>query len=163
MHPEALAWVAKAARVHGPFASVVDAGGRDVNGSPRLLFPNSRYVAVDLSPGPGVDVTADAAQWRPDDPVDLVLSVEVLEHAGDPAALVAAAADCLRPGGRLIVTCATDPRAPHSGVDGGALADGEHYQNIAPEELKGWLADWDDVEIEVHLDRGDLYATAVKP
>lgn len=163
MHPEALAWVAKTARAHGPFRSVVDAGGRDVNGSPRLLFPNSRYVAVDLSPGPGVDVVADAAAWRPDEPVDLVLSLEVLEHAADPASLVAAAWDCLHPGGRLIVTCATDPRAPHSGTDGGPLVQGEHYRNIGPEELKDWLADWDDVEMEVHLDRGDLYGTAVKP
>ena len=69
----------------------------------------------------------------------------------------------LVPGGRLIVTCATDPRAPHSGHDGGVLRAGEHYRNIPETELKAWLADWADVEIEVHADRGDLYATAVKP
>lgn len=162
MHPEALAWVAKVARTRGPFRSVVDAGGRDVNGSPRLLFPHARYVAIDLHDGPGVDVVADAATWRPDQPADLVLSVEVLEHAPDPAALVTAAWEMLRPGGRLVVTCATDPRAAHSGSDGGPLLPGEYYRNIPAEELKGWLEPWDDVEMEVHVDRGDLYATAVR-
>lgn len=163
MHPEAMAWIARQARAHGPFRSVVDAGGRDVNGSPRLLFPDSRYLTVDLAAGPGVDVVADATQWRPEEPVDLVLSVEVLEHATNPEALVHAAWDSLEPGGWLIVTCATDPRPPHSGHDGGPLHGNEHYVNVAPEHLKGWLDRWDDVEIEVHLDRGDLYATARKP
>lgn len=163
MHPEALAFVAKVAQARGPFRSVVDAGGRDVNGSPRFLFPDSRYLTVDLADGLGVDVVADATTWRPDEPVDLVLSLEVLEHATDPAGLIRGAWESLAPGGRLIVTCATDPRPPHSGVDGGALHGGEHYRNVAPEQLKEWLADWDDVETEVHLDRGDLYASAVKP
>lgn len=164
MHPEALAFVARTAqRFMPPPGRVVDAGGRDVNGSPRLLFPGSTYLVIDLEDGPGVDVVGDARHWRPEAPVDLVLSVEVLEHAPDPEALLRAAWECLAPGGRLIVTCATDPRAPHSGHDGGPLRPGEHYANVAPEDLKAWLADWDDVEIEVHPDRGDLYACAVKP
>lgn len=163
MHPEALAWVAKVARAHGPFRSVVDAGGRDVNGSPRLLFRHARYVAIDLHPGPGVDLVADATTWRPAEPADLVLSVEVLEHAPEPVGLVDAAWESLGVGGRLIVTCATEPRPAHSSIDGGPLHGDEWYRNVAPEELKGWLGRWDDVEMEVHLDRGDVYATAVKP
>jgi SAM-dependent methyltransferase len=163
IHPEALAFVARTVQRFLPPATVVDIGGRDVNGSPRMLFPGSAYLVVDLEDGPGVDVVADARQWRPESPVDLVLVVEVLEHAPDPEALLRASWAALVPGGRLIVTCATDPRAPHSGHDGGPLRPGEYYANIPPEELKGWLADWDDVEIEVHPDRGDLYAVAVRP
>ena len=164
MHPEAMAFVARTAqRCMPPPNTVLDAGGRDVNGSPRLLFPGSTYLVLDLEDGPGVDVVGDARHWRPEAPVDLVLSVEVLEHAPDPAALLRAAWECLLPGGRLIVTCATDPRAPHSGHDGGPLRPGEHYANVAEADLKAWLADWDEVEIEVHPDRGDLYATAVRP
>lgn len=164
MHPEAMAFVARTVqRFMPPPATVLDAGGRDINGSPRLLFPGSTYLVIDLEDGPGVDVVGDARHWRPDAPVDLVLSVEVLEHALEPDALLRAAWECLVPGGRLVVTCATDPRAPHSGHDGGGLHPGEHYQNVTPEDLKEWLTDWDDVEIEVHTDRGDLYACAVKP
>lgn len=134
-----------------------------MNGSPRLLFPNARYVVVDRVAGQDVDVIADAVAWRPEEPVDLVLSVEVLEHATDPSGLVRAAWESLRPGGYLIVTCATDPRAPHSGVDGGPLHGDEYYLNVAPESLKEWLDPWEDVVTEVHLDRGDLYACARRP
>lgn len=146
-----------------PVGNILDAGGRDVNGSPRLLFPGSTYLVIDLEDGPGVDVVGDARHWRPESPVDLVLSVEVLEHAPDPPALLRAAWECLASGGRLIVTCATDPRPAHSGHDGGPLHGDEYYRNVPEEELKGWLGDWDDVEIEVHPDRGDLYAVARKP
>ena len=164
MHPEALAYVARTAQRFMPSPiRVLDQGGRDVNGSPRMLFPGSTYVVIDLEDGPGVDVVGDARQWRPHARVDLALSVEVLEHAPDPEALLRAAWDCLVPGGRLIVTCAAHPRAPHSGHDGGPLREGEYYRNVTEEELKGWLADWDEVEMELHPDRGDLYATAVRP
>lgn len=163
MHAEAMEFLIRTAQRFMPVGAVLDAGGRDVNGSPRFLFPGSSYIVIDLEAGPGVDVVGDARQWRPESPVDLVLSVEVLEHAVDPAGLLRAAWDCLVSGGRLIVTCATDPRAPHSGHDGGTLRPGELYANVTPEDLKGWLEPWDDVEIEVHLDRGDLYATARKP
>lgn len=163
MHPEALAYVARTAQRFTAPATVIDQGGRDINGSPRLLFPGATYLVIDLEDGPGVDVIADAQHWRPAAPVDLVLCVEVLEHAPDPRALIDAAWECLVPGGRLIVTCATDPRLPHSGHDGGEVHLGEHYANVSETDLKAWLARWDDVETEVHLDRGDLYGTAVKP
>lgn len=164
MHPEAMAYVARTVqRFMPPPATILDVGGRDINGSPRLLFPGSTYLVIDLEDGPGVDVVGDASRWRPEAPVDLVLNVEVLEHAPDPRTLLDAAWECLVPGGRLVVTCATDPRAPHSGHDGGPPWPGEHYANIAPEELKAWLAPWDEIEMEVHPDRGDLYATAMRP
>ena len=165
MHPEALAYVARTVQRFMPVGNVIDAGGRDVNGSPRLLFPGSTYLVIDLEDGPGVDVVADARHWRPEAPVDLVLSVEVLEHAPDPEALLWAAWECLLPGGRLVVTCATDPRTPHSGHDGGAVRSGEHYANVDDADLKSWLdgIGFVNVEIEVHRDRGDLYACATKP
>jgi SAM-dependent methyltransferase len=164
MHVEAMEYVARTAqRFMPPPNAVLDVGGRDINGSPRLLFPGSSYLVIDLEDGPGVDVVGDARQWRPESPVDLVLNVEVLEHAPDAEALLQAAWECLVPGGRLIVTCATNPRAPHSGHDGGVPWPGEYYRNVEPEELKEWLDDWKDVEMEVHTDRGDLYACAMKP
>lgn len=164
IHPEAMAFVARTVQRFMPTGNVIDQGGRDVNGSPRLLFPGSTYLVVDLEDGPGVDVVADAHHWRPETPVELVLSLEVLEHAPDPAGLLRAAWACLVPAGRLIVTCATDPRVPHSAHDGGPLRAGEYYANVDDGESKAWLDDigFIDVEMEVHRDRGDLYVTAVK-
>lgn len=161
MHPEALAYVARVVSRTGGYATVVDIGGRDINGSPRFLFAGSHYTSIDLVDGSGVDVVCDAAAWAPEAPVDAVVCCEVLEHATDPGGLVKAAISWLLPGGRLIVTAACDPRAPHSAGDGGALRDGEHYANVDPARLAGWMADLDQVEIEVHADRGDVYACGV--
>lgn len=162
MHPEAFAYVACAAGRRGPFARVVDIGGRDINGSPRCLFPDADYVSVDLYDGPGVDVVADALTWAPPGLVDAVLCVEVLEHAPEAERLIKAAASWLRPGGVLIVTAACDPRAPHSAADGGSLIPGEYYGNIDPQLLQSWLSDFHDVWIESHPDRGDVYAVGVR-
>jgi hypothetical protein len=73
-----------------------------------------------------------------------------------------AAAILRKPGGRLLGTCATHPRAPHSGIDGGPLRDGEFYRNVSGDELVGWAEDAGlrVLVCEEHLDRGDLYLVA---
>lgn len=129
MHADALDWLTRHAEGLGAAGAVVDAGGRDINGSPRHLFPASRYIAVDLYPGPGVDVVADIRDWQPPTVVDVVVCAEVLEHAPDPVGVLAACRRMLRPGGRLLLTAAAPPRLPHSHVDGGAPRPGEHYAN----------------------------------
>jgi len=163
MHVEALTFVAKTNRRLGPFDSVLELGGRNVNGSPRPLFPTADYLSVDIVDGPGVDVVCDATLYRPTRRFDACLCLEVLEHAEDPDGFVATAWGSLKPGGWFILTCACLPRAPHSAVDGGPLQPGEFYRNVPEEMVAGWLVGWKDVEIECHEDRGDLYAVARKP
>ena len=162
MHPQAASFVALTAHRLGPFGSVLELGGRDVNGSVRQFFPGARYVSVDIVPGPGVDVVADATMFRPDDRFDAVVCCEVLEHVPDPDGFVATAWGSLRPGGLFLVTAACPPRVAHSAVDGGPLRAGEFYKNVEETVLASWLVGWKDAEIEVH-DRGDIYALAVKP
>jgi hypothetical protein len=162
MHPEAMEFITRIAAKRGPFTNVVDLGGRDINGSPRALFAAADYTSVDLYPGDGVDVVADARTWTPTVAPDLVVCAEVLEHAPAAHELVEAAAGWLQPGGILIVTAACDPRPPHSAIDGGPLQPGEHYQNIDPGLLWAWMADFDEISLEAH-ERGDVYAVARKP
>jgi SAM-dependent methyltransferase len=163
MHPEAWAFIAMTAHRLGPFESVLDLGGRDVNGSPRSLFPGAKYVAVDLVAGPGVDIVADATTYRPTDRFDMTLCAEVMEHVEHPDGFVATAWGSLKPGGWFIVTAACPPRAAHSAVDGGPLRPGEFYKNVTADRLAAWLVGWKDAEIETHEDRGDIYAVARKP
>ena len=163
MHPEAASFVALTAHRLGPFDSVLELGGRSVNGSVRQFFPGAEYVSVDIAPGPGVDVVADATTYRPDQRFDAVICCEVLEHAEDADGFIATAWGSLKPGGLLIFTAACPPRPAHSAVDGGPLRPGEHYRNVDPDMLARWLIGWKDVDIEVYDDRGDIYAVARKP
>lgn len=120
--------------------TVLDIGGRDVNGTPRQLFPKTaRYVAVDIRPGESVDIVGDAAELNLRKRFDFVLCTEVLEHAERAAEIVGVAAKHLRPGGLFVATMAGPGRARH-GSDGGSLAAGEFYRNVPPEMLGEWLA-----------------------
>lgn len=158
MHEQVYDFVARHATVEA--VDVLEIGSHDVNGSVRPLFPGAtRFHGIDIAAGPGVDEVADAADWHAPQSFDVVVSTEVLEHAPRWADIVRNAWEALRPGGVLLLTCATDPRPPHSAVDGWAVRPGEHYANVAPAavlEVLGTLGceDW---TLEVHHDRGDLY------
>jgi hypothetical protein len=163
MHPAAYRFVAaivSAGQV--PPGPVVELGGRDVNGSIRSLFW-APYVSVDMEPGPGVDIVADAATYAPPQPPACVVCCEVLEHALTAPAIVANAGAMLQPGGLLIVTAAGAGRAPHSAVDGGPLRPGEYYRNVEANDLLCWLAGFVQVRVTTNRAAGDIYATARTP
>ncbi len=155
MHLEALDFCHRAAKITGPVDRAVEIGARSVNGDARDCWPACHWTGIDLAPGPNVDLVADITE-----PVDgtwpLVLSTEMLEHCTDPQLAVAHMAAIATEW--IVITCATDYRAAHSGIDGGALKGDEHYRNVAPAEL-----DHPQLEVvmrEVHEDRGDLYLLA---
>lgn len=162
MHDAAYRWVAQAVAHHGrPEGLVVEIGGKDVNGSVRPLF-GEPYIAVDVRPGPGVDVVADGATYQPPTQAALVVCCEVLEHTADGAAICRNAYDMLRPGGRFIVTAAGDGRIPHSAEDGGPLRDGEYYRNVSVDTLRGWLEPFAQTDVRTNAIAGDIYAVAEK-
>ena len=164
MHAEAFAFVQTVVTAHGVPASVVEIGARCINGSIRPLFHGAAYTGIDIAPGLWVDVVADGATWQPPAPVDCVVCCEVLEHAEQAAAICANAAAMLRPGGLFIVTAATDPRAPHSGTDGGALRPGEFYRNVSLANLADWLVPFFATihMVEVDVAHGDIRAVAIR-
>jgi SAM-dependent methyltransferase len=144
---------------HARDGDVLEIGSLDVNGSLRpLLTGCASYHGIDLVEGPGVDEVADAGTWTAADRFDLVLCAEVLEHAPAWRDVLHTAWSVLRPGGWLIVTCATDGRAPHSAVDGLEVRPGEHYENVSTGEARAVVGSWapDRWGIEVATDRGDL-------
>lgn len=162
MHAEAREYVART--VGGQhFGAVVEVGGRWINGGVRDLFTADSYTSLDLHPGGDVDVVADVRDWTPPAPVDLVICCEVLEHAEDAAGVIAACVKMLAPGGQVVITCAGPHREPHSGLDGGAVRPDEYYANVEPDDLRAWLDGLDDIEVEYHQNRGDLYGVGVNP
>lgn len=158
MHPEAFEFVAHAVEELGPFERTVEFGSLDINGTVRSLFGAS-YLGIDVQEGAGVDLVADATEWIADEPVDCVVCCEVFEHLDAWPSLVRSAAQALRPGGTLIITCAGPGRDPHSAVDGNELRPDEHYANVEPGELEDCLGLWfEDIHVE-HLGF-DVRATA---
>lgn len=145
MHREALQWVAKIITLNGydvPGVSVLDLGGRDVNGTTRDLWGKpGRYVVVDNTPGPGVDFIEDAADFDLADyqPYDVVTSTECLEHAERAGEIVKTAFRCLRDGGAFIATMAGPGRPPHGQHGAPTPAEGEFYRNVEPEQLNRWI------------------------
>lgn len=134
MHAEAFAFV-KQFSTDAPI-DVIEIGSRNINGTVRPLFPNARWVGIDLHPGPDVDVVCDMRDYAPPDSVDLVVCCEVFEHAEPWRQMISQAQSWLKPGGRMIITCAGPGRLPHSHIDGCQLRSGEYYGNISADELR---------------------------
>lgn len=161
MHDAAFRYVARVVADLPRPQRVVEIGSRNVNGTPRSLFAGvESYTGIDVRPGDGVDVVADGATWQPDEPVDLVVCMEVLEHAPEAGEIVANACRMLRPGGTLILTAAGEGRAPHSASDGGPLQAGEFYRNVSADDLRQWARAFETCDVETG--RGDVYATCRK-
>lgn len=161
MHKEAAQWV-------GRFASpdplrVLDIGGRDINGSAMEHFPNADKTVLDIAPGPGVDVVADAATWIPDREYDMVIAAEVFEHTASWPEICKTAFAALRPGGEFVVTCAGPGRAPHSGHDGRGVRPGEYYGNVDPAYLGIALRLAGFANLLIDQAGEDVRAHAVKP
>ncbi len=160
MHPEAHAWVANHHTAEP--VSVLDIGGRDINGTVRDLFPRAEYTALDILPGDGVDIVADAATWTPDRTFDVVVCCEVFEHTAVWPQICATAYKATAPGGRFIVTCAGPGRAPHSAIDGQfRLHPGEHYENVSAEDLARVLGDCGFVDVAAEQRTGPCDTRAV--
>lgn len=149
MHPEAFEWVRRYA-TDDP-VSVLDIGGRDINGSSRPLFPNATvYTVLDIAAGENVHIVADAAAWTPDREYGVVVCTEVFEHTPVWPAICATAYKATGAGGMFVLTMAGPGRDPHSAVDGRELRDGEYYGNVDPDALQRALtgAGWQSVLID---------------
>jgi hypothetical protein len=164
VHSEAFQWVEQYAT--GEPVTVLDIGGRDINGSVRSLFPGATaYTVLDILPGDNVDVEADAATWQPDCEYDVIVSCETFEHTAVWPAICATAYLACKPGGMLVATMAGPDRPAHSAYDGSwTLHPDEFYANIDPDELREVLAKcgWEDIVIDQQTSPSDVRTVARK-
>ena len=143
--------------------SVLDIGGRDLNGTHRAAFPNADpYVVLDLRPGPNVDIVADASEWEPNRLYDVVTSCECYEHTPKWPGIVDTAYRALKPGGLYVATCAAPGRAPHSGVQATPLLPGEYYANVSVEEMRAAMAAYAWETFDVQQNGLDLQSCGIK-
>jgi SAM-dependent methyltransferase len=97
---------------------VIEIGSYDVNeaaGGIRSIFSAaSEYVGVDLAPGPGVDIVCSGHEVDlGSDRFDIAISSECFEHNPHWRETFINMHRMLRPGGLLIMTCATTGRVEH--------------------------------------------------
>jgi cyclopropane fatty-acyl-phospholipid synthase-like methyltransferase len=162
MHPGAFEFISRFAT--NEVISIIEIGSRDINGTVRSLFPAASWTGLDLYPGPAVDVVTDAMDYVPGALVDRVVCCEVFEHSQNWGEILTHAATWIRPGGRMLITCAGPGREPHSAIDGGKLRPGEHYENISVDSLAEELHYAGFVEISMDWNNHwqDTYADAKK-
>lgn len=162
MHEPARLFVARWATDRS--CSVYEVGSREETGAIRALFPAASWLGIDVRPGPNVDLVADGSTWTPELGVyDFAISTEVFEHAWKWRSILGIMVAALRPGGRLIVTCAGPNRRPHSAVDGGPwVGPDEWYCPVFPSEMRRQLRLATLYDLEVESDDDDVFATAVR-
>lgn len=167
MHQHAAEYLSARISEHlKPGDHVLEFGSFNVNGSVRGWTRGIAEVhfGIDMRDGPDVDHVVRAEEFDGQEAYDVVLCAEMLEHADKPAEVIEAARRSLKPGGVLILTAAGPEREPHNnnGDHGEVALEGEHYGNIAPDDLASWLEDWEVLNLEHHSDYGDVRATARK-
>jgi hypothetical protein len=165
MHEAAMSWVVEHTKRLRSGLSVLDLGGRDINGSVRPCFYAPLiYTVVDINPGDGVDVVADAATWEPGWAYDVVVAAEVFEHTWVWPEICGTAFRALRSGGMFLATMGGPGRQPHSGIDGKfRLLPGDYYANVAPGDLEQVLKAQGWIDITVDQTGLDVRSVATKP
>lgn len=93
---------------------VLEVGSLDINGTVRPHFAAAQYIGIDVGPGFGVDVVCQGQDYaEPDGSFDVVLSCEVMEHNPYWRETFANMLRLCRPGGLVLMTCATTGRREH--------------------------------------------------
>jgi SAM-dependent methyltransferase len=169
-HPQQQRFVREVAQLLRPQGPLLEIGSLDVNGSLRDLIDVDDWTGIDLDAGPGVDVVASGHDFGDDEAYATVVSSECLEHDPRWDLTLRNAVRVLRPGGLLILTCATRGRHEHGtartspGYSPGTTAVGwDHYRNLVADDVLGVLGD--DVVVDLcAIDHSsfDLYVVARK-
>ena len=116
-HGSQVKYVRKLQETLGPFFTdqrVLEVGSLDINGSVRQFFSGGSYVGLDVAAGPGVDVVCQGQEYAaPDGSYDVVISCEAMEHNPHWVGTMENMIRVCRPGGLVVMTCATVGRPEH--------------------------------------------------
>lgn len=137
-------------------ARVIEIGSLDINGSVRSHFAAAQYVGVDLEAGPGVDLVSMGHEVSlPADSFDCAVSLECFEHNPYWAQTFANMMRLTRPGGLVLMTCATTGRREHGTArttpDASPFTINRgwsYYRNLTESDFQremdfgAWLSDW---------------------
>ena len=141
--------------------SVIESGGRDVNGSARAIFQRlgcSRYVSTDLQMGTGVDEICDAVnlveKYGPKS-FDILVSTEVLEHVRDWRAVISNYKRILKPGGVMFLTTRSEGFIYHEYPE-------DHWR-YSPEDMLTIFSDFEALVVQSDPSEPGVFVKARRP
>jgi len=92
----------------------LDCGSLDINGCNKPLFAHCGYTGIDLGEGKNVNFISRTHEYPGhDEHFDTIISTEMLEHDRYWQLSLRAMYRMLKPGGLLIITCASEKRHEH--------------------------------------------------
>lgn len=150
---------------------VCDCGSLYLNGDNKYLFDSSSdIIGVDIVAGKNVDLVSEIHEMKPyyDNSFDVVISTEMLEHDKHYEKSLKRMYEILRPGGLMIITCATEGRPEHgtkNRLPECSPQTTDYYKNITASDLLEVFHDpdmFDRFEISINKEHHDLYFWGVK-
>lgn len=151
--------------------SVLEFGSLNINGTVRDYFKDCEYIGIDVAVGNCVDIVSKAHEYRWNK-VDVVISCEMLEHDPYWSLSIKNMLDHVKPGGLLIITCATTGRPEHgtfrtSPNDSPFTVDWDYYRNVTVGDVLDSFLDtpkklFREHMFEVNENSFDLYFYGVK-
>jgi len=150
-HPAQLEYVQLLSEHFKPLfqrSRVLEIGSLDISGSVRNLFAECDYVGLDVAVGKGVDVVCEGQKYdAPDASFDVVISCEAMEHNPYWAETFRNMIRLCRPGGLVIMTCATTGRPEHGTARSGPGASPltvelgwNYYRNLTKRDFERAVA-----------------------
>ena len=142
---------------------VLEIGSLNINGTVRDFFEDCDYVGIDVGPGPGVDVVCQGQKYSaPNDSQDVCISAECFEHNPYWVATFQNMFRMCRPGGLVIMTCASTGRGEHGTPatrPGSSPLTCElgwsYYKNLTEEDFIGHFDIEDMFSLSEFLDRSN--------
>lgn len=137
-HPQQQEFISHIRKLFPQFFSnkrVLEIGSLDINGAVRGNFTECDYAGMDLGPGPGVDIVCQAQNYDgPSESFDVVICCEVMEHNPYWKETFAQMIRVCRPGGLIVMTCASLGRPEHgttrTNKAAAPLVPWEYYKNL---------------------------------
>jgi SAM-dependent methyltransferase len=152
---------------------VLEIGSYNVNGSVRPFFKDCDYLGIDVAEGKEVDLVCKGEEFNAEGgSFDVVISCECLEHNPEWIDTFANMLRLTRPGGLVIMTCATVGRAEHGTTRTTPLDSPltislgwDYYRNLVVDDFTSNFdldANFEEYEFEHEIMNHDLYFWGIK-
>jgi SAM-dependent methyltransferase len=150
---------------------VIEMGSLDINGTVRDFFDAPElYIGIDLAEGPGVDIVAEAQDYRGElGTFDVAISAECFEHNPYWKETFINMYNHVHPGGLIIFTCAGEGRPEHGTTrttpeNSPFTLEWDYYRNLSESDFDEVIKElkFKSYKFEYNLKAQDLYFHGIK-